>query len=591
MRYFCGGGVILFLYYLPHLILGQDAVFRISDFLDDEVIQYVLSGKYLFASADTIVEEWLSGAPIATIQPPCFLLVLFFKFFSFYHAVMLSSVFGRVMAYAGMFLLCDELLGKRERYFSFMAASLFCILPYYPSYGLSSVGIPLVVWACIQLYRSHSAVSYSAIALYALSSSLVWSGYFMVFFLFAAALVLLFQKKRAAAGRLAAAGAGMTILYCLVFWHTIESVFFGTMTSHRNDPGRVYTPQDFWDSVISLFKYGQYHAPSLHTYIMAFALAAVVFGLLFYKKLDRALKKRVILAAVLWGAALFIAVFQGFYNSAEGYAFRERLGGLNSFQADRIYWVYPALWYAELALSASIVFGVFRGVLKWMEQHVSFGKRLSAKREGMIRGCGLAFAAAVTILLAVYIVNHPNSEEYAVTLRKAFTGGTSEDMRGDLISYREFYDTALFEQVKEFLGGEQSDYRVACLGFVPAIAQMNGFYTVDAYATNYPLEYKYQFRRVIERELEKNEALRQYYDNWGNRCYLFSAELGIKLQNLKSEGLVIRRLELDTEALAALGCDYIFSAVRVENAAENGLTLLGVFSGESSAIEVYVYAL
>ena len=304
------GAFCIFLYYLPYFILGQDAVFRISDFLDDELVQYLLSGHYLFADKDTVVEEWLSGAPLASIQAPCFLLILFFKYFSFYHAIMLSCIFGTVCAYLGMYLLCDYLLNGKERYFSFMAAILFCILPYYPSYGLSSVGIPLVVWACLKLCRSEKKLRYYAVlALYALSSSLVWSGYFVVGIMLLAALILRIRKRKTAAGRLALAGIGMSLIYCIVFRSTISSVLFGTMQSHRSDPNRVYAVQDFWDSFWSLFKYGQYHVPSLHTYLMAFSFITIVIGMLFYRKLSQPVKKRLLLSATLWGVALFISLF------------------------------------------------------------------------------------------------------------------------------------------------------------------------------------------------------------------------------------------------------------------------------------------
>lgn len=588
--YYVLGAICIFLYYLPYLILGQDASFRILDFLDDEVIQYLLSGKYLFAAGDTIVEEWLSGAPLASIQPPCFLLILFFKCFSFYHAVLLCSVFGTVCAFLGMYLLCDHLLDGKERYFSFMAALLFCILPYYPSYGLSSVGIPLVVWACLKLCEGRKKARYYAVlAFYALSSSLIWAGYFVVGFLFLAAMILLLRKKKATAGRLAAAGAGMTAIYCIVFGSTIASVLFGTMQSHRNDPARVYGAQSFWDNFVSLFKYGQYHAPSLHTYLMALSFVAVVAGLVFYKKLSKEVQRRVLLAGALWATALLIAIFHGFYNSAAGYAIRNHLGGLKSFQLDRIYWVYPALWYTELALSASILFSVAGAVLEWLGEHFSVVKKLGKQRQEIfLRVCSIGFALVFTVFFGRYIVQHQTSSEYASNIRRVLAG---ESGGASAMTYREFYDHELFAEVRDFIGKEQSTYRVACLGFVPAIASANGFYTVDAYSTNYPLEYKYRFRRVIAGELEKSEELRQYYDNWGNRCYLFSAELGLKFQNRKEEGIVIRQLDIDTAVLKELGCAYILSAVRVENAAETGLTLLGVFSHDDSAIEIYVYEL
>ena len=590
--YYILGAACIFVYYLPYLILGQDAAFRISDFLDDELVQYLLSGRYLFAANDAIVQEWLSGVPLPSIQPPSYLLIFFFKYLSFYHAVVLSSVFGTVCAYLGMYLLCSHLLEGKERYLSFMAAFLFCILPYYPSYGLSSVGIPLVVWACLKLCEGKRKWPYYAVLIfYALSSSLIWAGYFVVGFIFLAAVCLLCRKKKAIAGRLAIAGVSMTAVYCFVFRSSLASVLFGTMESHRSDPARVYAVQDFFESFWMLFKYGQYHVPSLHTYLMAFSLVVIVIGAVFYRKMNRTMQKRILLSGAIWVFALLIALFHGFYVSDAGYAFRSHLGGLESFQIDRIYWLYPTLWYTELALCASVFLEIGVGVLKW------FLKKVTAKESGcaeqMGKVCGVAFCAVVTLFFTYYIVNHQNSVEYHSNVRRALVECGLRDGAGEdyMMSYHEFYDHELFAQVRDSIGKEQSSYRVGCLGFVPAIATINGFYTVDGYSTNYPLEYKYEFREVIARELEKSEELRQYYDNWGSRCYLFSAELGIKFQIEKQEEIVIHNLEINTAVLKELGCEYILSAVCIENASDLELVLLDVFSGEDSAIEIYVYEL
>ena len=66
------------------------------------------------------------------------------------------------------------------------------------------------------------------------------------------------------------------------------------------------------------------------------------------------------------------------------------------------------------------------------------------------------------------------------------------------------------------------DYRVASIGIHPAIAQYNGFYTLDTYNNFYPLSYKHEFRKIIEKELEKNKKIRNYFDAWGGRCYFFT---------------------------------------------------------------------
>ncbi len=591
----------MLLYYIPYFVLGQDAAFRISDFLDDELVQYLLNGKYMFAASGTVVEEWLSGAPLASIQAPSFLLILFFKFLPYYHAVIVSCLFGTVCAYIGMYLLCNRLFGGEQKYISAMAALLYCILPYYPSYGLSSVGLPLVVWACMHLWENKGTNNnannratllrylpyFMVLILYSFSSSLIWAGYFVVGFIFVAAIIGFVKKKRGAAGRLALSGMVMTFVYCFVFRETISSILFSTFTSHRADPIKVYAAEDFVQNFVEMFKYGQYHVPSLHTYIMAFSLVVVVLGIFLYKKVEQKMKKQILLIGAVWLTALLIAVFHAFYNCEAGLTLRSYLGGLESFQLDRVYWAYPMLWYVELALSVSVFLGVAEYIWNVMVQNVSIlQKKCSAGvKQGVLDTMKVLFIAVVTVFMANYIIHHQNSVEYYANIQKVCGKET------DQMSYREFYDHELFAEIEAYIGKEQSTYRVGCLGFVPAIASVNGFYTVDGYSTNYPLEYKYQFREVIEQELEKNEAIKVYYDNWGSRCYLYSAELGLDFQILKEDNIVVQNLELDTEVLKELGCEYIFSAVEIQNANETGLTFLEVFSGEESAIEVFVYAI
>jgi hypothetical protein len=122
------------------------------------------------------------------------------------------------------------------------------------------------------------------------------------------------------------------------------------------------------------------------------------------------------------------------------------------------------------------------------------------------------------------------------------------------------------------------------------VAYYNKFTTVGGYWPLYPLEYKHRFRRVIAGELEKSETLRAYFDEWGNRCYLFSAELGRDLYVTKQEGPKrIRRLDIDTRALADLGTCCVLSAVTIDNAAEIGLRYLGNATDDRAATDLHVY--
>lgn len=137
-------------------------------------------------------------------------------------------------------------------------------------------------------------------------------------------------------------------------------------------------------------------------------------------------------------------------------------------------------------------------------------------------------------------------------------------------------------------GMQKDEYVVGSLGMEPIIAAVNGFNTVDGYANNYPLEYKHRFRNIIAAELEKDDDLRAYFDEWGNRCYLFSSEIGTAMQTRENNNS-ISNLAFNTTAMAEMGCKFVFSAVEIENHAALGWTHLFTTEHETSAWIIRVY--
>ena len=571
--YYLAGAVCILIYYLPHMILGQDMAFRIVDYLDDEIVQYLLNGKYFFAPVDTVVEEWLSGAPLYSIQTPTFLFIWPFRWMTLFGAVITIDVITRTLSFVGMFLLCDKYFDGNKRIISWVASVLYMLLPFYPTYALSSMGLPLLIWAVWNLTqdkekKSQYAIYYAVLAVFALGSSFALTGYFVVGFM-GLYMIILFVKKKKSAGYRILGGCGLiTILYCYVFRSTIYQILFDSAISHRSDPDRIYTPLPFGDSLLNMFKYGQYHAPSVHTYVMAFSLGVIVLGFLFWKKIDNTTKKQVRCALVLWLAALGIAVFYALYRGTPGVLLRQVMGVLKSFQLERIFWANPMIWYFELAVSSAVFVKLISVVIK----NSMFCKIVSA-----------GFLTVMGLFLGRHIITHIDNIEYFSSVKSIFT------KENDQLTYRDFYDHEVFEEIEEYIGRDQSEYRVASIGMVPAIASANGFYTVDGYSNNYTLEYKKTFRKVIEKELDKNGEIKAYYDNWGSRCYMFCAKLGLDYRFGKDENVVIEQLDIDTKVLAELGCEYIFSAVRIENASEINLELLDVFSREDGFMEVYLY--
>ena len=164
----------------------------------------------------------------------------------------------------------------------------------------------------------------------------------------------------------------------------------------------------------------------------------------------------------------------------------------------------------------------------------------------------------------------------------------------ETISWSDYLALGVMDQVEALIledqGLEKSQYKVASLGIDPSAALYHGFYCVDGYSNNYDVEYKHAFRKVIAPELERNAWLKKYFDEWGNRCYLFSNELP-GYYNIEKGSFWYSDLQIDTAALKGLGCDYILSAAYVVNAQEIGLELLQeeAVATPESYYQIYIY--
>ena len=161
-------------------------------------------------------------------------------------------------------------------------------------------------------------------------------------------------------------------------------------------------------------------------------------------------------------------------------------------------------------------------------------------------------------------------------------------------TYCEFFAERQFRSIADYIGRPTNSYRVASLGLHPSIAQFNGFYTVDGYMASYPLSYKHKFGKLIEYELNKSEYLKNYFESWGSRAYLFSAEIynknGMSL-NRKGNTLVVKNLDIDTAEFRNMGGQYIISAVKLSENTGGKFKLEKIFNDDQSAWDIYLYSI
>ena len=350
-----------------------------------------------------------------------------------------------------------------------------------------------------------------------------------------------------------------------LFWE----LFLGQSgyVSHREEMVTYALP--FWQTVWDVFTSSAQHAPSLHRYLILPIVILLFLGAAFYGKLDRKSRRQFILAVGGLGSLFCVALFYGICRWQPVVDLKNNLHGfLHYFQMERFYWIYPAGWYLEFALCCSVWWGIREK-----------GKFSSVVFSPVFKLC----ATAVVLLPTLQLIK---LNSYLYMNVNQYNNGSG--ITG-YISWESYYAEDLMQQLEDVIGRDMTTYRVAHLGICPAPALMHGFYTVDGYSNNYPLEYKHRFREVIARELEKNEQVRLYFDEWGSRCYLFNSATGNAWMLGKNSQIVYERLEFNMEALKDLGCEYIFSCGEIKNAEELGLSLLGCYETETSYWRIWLY--
>lgn len=87
-------------------------------------------------------------------------------------------------------------------------------------------------------------------------------------------------------------------------------------------------------------------------------------------------------------------------------------------------------------------------------------------------------------------------------------------------SFDSFFKFNAYKKIKLLVGSK----RVASIGANPMIAAMNDINVIDGYHTIYHLSYKKKFRKIIAKELDQNNTLKDYYDNWSNRIVMFYSD-------------------------------------------------------------------
>lgn len=598
------GMVAMALTVVPNLILGENSIFTYHDQLDGEMIAYILQAKHLFAG-DTL-PEFMGGMPKTALTLPAPICVLLFLGGHYFEVLLGLQLIGRIVGFAGMYLLARGLTEKDL--IAAGAGLLYGLLPFLPVYGLAQYGLPLLFWCALRLRKGKNLwFSYCYVALYGLASSLVLVGFGVLGMGLLWLLFELWQCRRGRIERKSVLGIFAAWLLLLAIYVLENMSLLGSIlglgesvVSHKTE--YALEIMSFGSTFMEYLLNGGQHSEGYQRLLLSGILLAGMLGcLISVTEAERDKKEgsgrrdgskesgnagseetlvsesvlpvdyrclRCLLACVAWN--LFLVTVSALWSTEPVVALRGRLGELGAFQLDRLLWITPCLWYLAAACGAAFL------VELWRNNRGTWR---------LLAGVGTVMFALIAAVTGVQILLGGDIKSNVQKLRNPDYA---------LLSYKDYYAVGVMEQVRDFLtletGKGQEAYRVVSLGIDPAAALYHGFYCLDGYSNNYDLAYKHAFCEVIAPELEKSEYLKAYFDDWGNRCYLFSAECP-GYYTIEKNGFYFQDYDVNAEALKRMGCDYLLSAAYIQNAEEQGLRLMNEtpFETEDSYYRIFVY--
>ncbi len=540
--------IVLLIFLSPYYLLGEDTHIRLHDNLDSNIVWYkLLSESGLLFSLNGTLPNVINGLPRDALPSSLDAMVWLYIMFKPFTAYVINQTIMRFVAFYGMYKLLKShfLGGINSTWLPAGVALCFAMLPFWPSGALSIAGLPLALHVFLTIRKSGEKTPkryWVLLFLIPFHSSFILTFLFFLGGLAVLWLLDLYRTRRFNGLFLAAIGF-MTSIYLMKEYLLVHSLLFKEeQIPHRHEFNLGHKDlKGVYDLFVHDFLNAHTHDWTFHkTIILPVVLIAILIGL--YKRNVPVHLIGAMIANVLLSAWYALWYWEGL-RLLKDYSML-----MNTFNFSRIHFLHPLFWYLSFGLALGII---------W--KHVKFGR----------------LAVILLIVCQSYILFQ--------------TGEEMKYEKLDTPTFKEFYSPSLFKEIEEYIGMDQSEYRVVSVGLHPAVAQFNGFYTLDTYNVSLPLFYKHQFREVIAAELEESPVLKNYFDTWGSRLYMYVSDLGKHYFFTKKSDRTIEQYDIDTQALKELGGEYIFSALPIENFEELDLKLEDTFENEQSPLRIYLY--
>lgn len=552
-EFWWGFAIWTFSFYLPYLILGKDSYIRIHDTLEGELVWlHILreSGDMFSLSNEVILDNLMNGLPRNVLPSGYTVIALLCHFFDIFYGYILGQYIFKTIGFVSFYLFIKRYmtLNYINEYGIVFVCLLLTAIQFFTPFGISIMGIPLLAYGFARLYYQEDyKITCLIFFIFPFFSSFVWSG-IEVIILFNLYLIYLFWvhhsqfKKWLAAWTAFIAG---TFLANIQFINGM--LLLDGFRSHRVEYFKYNDVPNFSDSITEFFSF--FFSTHYHVSIFISTLIFTIFLIAHYgiKKNPWSLS--------IFKAIILIVLWQAFYPYVE--YMTQNLLFIKSFRFNRFGFLVPFLWFVLLLISLDTI----------------------ARFRLLKKSIPIILASQFLIL---FLANDESIHNYKKMM------GTD-----NFPSYKDYLAIRQFSEIQKIIPKDNQN-KVISIGMSPTIAQFHDYPTLDGLFSVYDLNFKHQFRKIMHLELESNPKIKEKFDQWGNRCYLYSSELGVEnVQNCQSarDKLKINQLKIDKNQIKKLGGQYIFSASEILNANELGLRFLKAVGKESEFWKIYIYKL
>lgn len=534
---------------------------RIHDTFDGNFsTRHVLikSGHFWDTNPASVVPGIMNGLPRGVFPGFTDMAALMMYLFGSLGGFAVTFFLVRLIGFVGFYLLARDHLNFRDeqRGFLLLVSAAFACLPVFIVQGISVTGVPLLFWAFFNLVKSQKTKrSFAVFVLFGLWSQMVLIGFHVLLVLFLFWIVYALRNRRMLWTPLLA----MFLLLCVYILSNYMLFYL-----HAFDTGYQSSRGNF-QKVLGLNFKGVIGATAFGFFTNDCS-SANYFGYLFlpfifwyaFSILTRKVSLSESPAPLVLGVLLISSFLVSLLDWKGFEIFYHKFAFANSFNFKRFNNVMPAMFFCVAAVSVGFTYGV---------------------RKQIFYNGGSLFVIVLLIFIWRGNISYTNSgfNTTGLTVKK-----------DQVITFNQFFDSDLYKRIKQELGPDTLA-NVIHFGYSPSPSKYAGLNVLDDYQGDYPKQYKAEFRKIIEPELYKSQALLEYFDQWGSRCYLESA-MHFEERTPRINGFLTEpELNINTKQLKAMNCNYIISAICIQNSSKLGLSLKKLFLSGRSGIPVLLY--